>query len=79
MQLDQLVKTLDEMSDEELREHLRNIRQRREVLRPAAQKRTERVEVKASRKKVSAAEKLLASLSPEDLAKLLEQTEGGSE
>lgn len=74
-QLDQLVKPLDEMSDEELTARLREIRQRREVTRPAARKREERVETKASRGKVSKVEKLLAGLSPEDIEKLRSQLE----
>lgn len=75
MQLDQLVKPIDQMTDEELRTHLRQVRQRREVTRPAAKKLLERSEAKTSRTKMSAAEKLLATLSPEELTKLLEQQE----
>jgi len=73
MQLDQLVKPLDEMTDEELVAYLREVRHRREVTRPAARKIVERAESKTSRGKMSAAEKLLVSLPPEELAKPLEQ------
>ena len=78
MQLKNLVKTIDEMSDEELQERLRQIRHNREIVRPAAAKRVERAEAKTSRTRVSAAEKLLAGLSDaerEDLLKQLEQPE----
>lgn len=75
LQLHQLVKTVDEMTEQELLEHLRQVRHRREVQRPAARKIVERAESKVSRKKMSAAEKLLSSLSPEEIAKLLENNE----
>lgn len=77
MQLKNLVKPLDQLTDEELHERLRQVRHNREVVRPAAAKRTERAETKKSRGKVSAIEKLLAGLSDEDRAKLLSQLEGG--
>lgn len=83
MQLKDLVKPINEQTDDELMARLREIRHNREVIRPAARKRVERTEAKASRGKVSAIEKLLAGLSPQEqadlLAKLEAQQPGASE
>ena len=73
LQLDQLVKPIEEMTSEELISHLREIRKRREITRPAARKIVERAEGKVSRNKLSAAEKLLASLSEDERNQLLQQ------
>lgn len=53
MQLDQLVKPLEDMSDEELRESLRALRQRRTTERPAAKKRVERAAKKGTVGKIN--------------------------
>lgn len=76
MKLPALVKTLDQMSDEELQERLRQIRHNRETVRPAAKKHVERSEAKTSRKRVSKVEDMLDALSPEDRAELIKQLEG---
>lgn len=68
-----LVKSMDEMSDEELREHLINIRRRREIERPAAKAKVAKVKEKQDKPKMNAAEKLLTNLSPEDLAMLMKE------
>lgn len=73
MQLQNLIKPIEEMTDEELKERLFDIRHRREYEKPAAKARVKKAEKKESKKKVSAAEKLLANLSPEDLAALLSE------
>jgi len=73
VQLKNLVKPLDQMSDDELIERLRTVRHNREVARPVARKRAERSEAKASRGKMSATEKLLAGLSPAEREQLLKQ------
>lgn len=74
-QIYSLVKPLDEMSDEELREHLIQLRRRREVERPAAKAIKQKAIEKKNKPKMSAAEKLLSSLSPEDLAALMKELE----
>lgn len=74
-QIYSLVKPLDEMSDEELREHLIQLRRRREVERPAAKAVKQKAIEKKNKPKMSAAEKLLSSLSPEDLAALMKELE----
>lgn len=73
MKLDGLVKTVDEMSDEELLERLRTIRHSRDIVRPAQRQRAEKVEKKASRAKVSAVDKLLEKLSPGEREALIAQ------
>lgn len=79
MKLKDLVKPLSEQTDEELQQRLREIRHRRETVRPAAQKIVARVEEKAERKKVSRVQDLLEGLTPEEKLKLIQQlmTEGG--
>lgn len=71
MQLSDLVKPLEDMSEEELKDRLRAVRDRRENIRPARQKIKEKAAKKESKKKVSAVEKLLEGLSPADLEALL--------
>lgn len=78
MNLADIVKPIDRMTDEELLERLREIRHRRSIERPAAKAIVDRAERKATRGKLSAIDKLLAGLSEEDRARLLEQLEGGS-
>jgi hypothetical protein len=68
-----LIKPLDEMSDEELRQHLINVRRRREVERPAAKAKVIKEKEKKNKPKMSAAEKLLSSLSPEELEALMKE------
>lgn len=68
-----LVKPMDEMSDEELREHLINIHRRREIERPAAKAKVAKAKERQAKPKMSAAEKLLANLSPEELAALMKE------
>lgn len=79
MQLKDIVKTLDEMTEEELHEHLRKVRHRRTVERPVAKAREAKVAKKESNKRMTALDKLLASLSPEDQALLLQNLEAGNE
>lgn len=77
MQLKDLVTPIDQQTDDELLARLREIRHRREVIRPAARKHIERAETKAARKTVAETEKLLANLSEAEreelMKKLLEQ------
>ena len=77
MQLFDLVKPLDKMSDEELMEHVRAMRHRRDSRRPVAVKKAARTEKKASQKKVSGVEKLLAGLSEAERNALIESLSQG--
>jgi flagellar motility protein MotE (MotC chaperone) len=78
MQIKDLVKTIDEMTDEELMTRVREMRHRREVVRPAAKARVERVEKKASRAKVNKTADLLDNLSDEERLKLIELLSQGT-
>jgi DNA-binding MarR family transcriptional regulator len=73
MQLGDLVKPLDKMSDEELIEQLRKIKQRRTVERPAYKAHLE----KAGKPKIRKAASLLEGLSEEDRKALIEQLQQG--
>ena len=73
MQLQNLVRTLDSMSDDELLERLRTVRHSREVGRPTARKRADAPERKASKARVSATTKLLDGLSDEERQALIER------
>jgi hypothetical protein len=77
MQLKDVVKTVDEMTDEELMERLQQIRHNREVVRPSAAKIAARPAKLESRAKVSALDKSVGKLSPAEKAELIRQlTEG---
>lgn len=71
-QLIDLVTPIESQTDEELLKRLDDLRNRREVVRPAAKARVVKEKKKVQKKAVTAAEKLLADLSPEQLAMLLE-------
>ncbi len=72
MQINQLIKPIDEMTDEELNDRIRELRHRREVIRPAAKARSDRVVKKQTIKKQTQVERMLATLSPEQLATLIQ-------
>ena len=75
MQMKDLIKPIDQMTEDELMEHLRQVRHRRSVERPAQRAHIERAEKKESKGRMSALDKLLAGMSDEDKAKLLAQLE----
>ncbi len=75
MQLQNLVKPIEDCSDEELLERLRVIRNTRTVIRPAAKARVKRIEQKSLQTKVSKVENLIFGLSPEQLQQLLVKLE----
>lgn len=76
MQMSDLIKPIEECSQEELVERLKQIRNMRTVTRPAAKTHEKRAKKKEGKVKVSKVEALLANLSPEDLQKLLEGLNG---
>lgn len=71
MQILDLVKPIDQLTDEELQERIREIRHRREVARPAAKARVDRAEKKETRTESNKVSKLVAGMSPEERAKLI--------
>lgn len=75
MQLLDLVKPIEGMSDDELRARLVDLRRRREMDRPKAVRAAKKSMKAEGHKKVSSAEKLLESLTPEQLEILLSQLE----
>lgn len=72
MQTPDLIKTIDQCSDEELLERLRTVRHNREVARPVAARKTANVEKKATRKRVSSVDKVVETMSDDDKQKLIE-------
>ena len=70
MQIRDLVKSIDKMTTEELLEHVRGMRHRRETLRPVAAKKAEKAEKKAGVARVKKTNDLLEGMTPEELAKL---------
>jgi hypothetical protein len=72
MRLTDLVKPIDECTEEELLERLRRVRHNREVARPVAAAKVARAEKKSSGKRISALEKLVAGMSEADRAKLID-------
>ena len=79
MQLKDLVRPLDSLSDEELLTRLREVRHRRETIRPAAKKHVERVEAKAARSRTSAVDKMLESMSEAEREELMNKLQGAEE
>lgn len=78
MQLKDLVKPINEMTDEELMERLRSIRHNRATIRPAAQAHAKRAAKKGAQTRISTVDKLLQGLSREEIIKLLGDTDNGS-
>ncbi len=70
MQIHDLIKTIDKMSDAELLEKVREIRHRREVARPVAKQKVERAEKKQKVVKAKKTNDMLSNLSPQQLAEL---------
>lgn len=73
MQLHNLIQPIENQTDEELRARLVEIRRRRETEKPKAARAVKKAEKQDGKKKVSAAEKLLAELTPEQLEILMAQ------
>ena len=73
MRLGDLVKPIEKMTNDELLEHLRAIKQRRSVERPAHRAYVERAEKKESRGKMKKVGSLLDNLSEEERQALIAQ------
>lgn len=82
MQLKDLVKPISEMSNDELLEHVRRIRQNRHIIRPAHKAHVERAEKKEARVREKKTANLFASLSEADkallVAELMKDDQGGT-
>ena len=77
MQLKDLVKPITQMTDEELLEHLRQVKQRRTVERPAHRAHVERAEKKETRAKTKKITNVFEGLSEADRIRLIEQLQQG--
>lgn len=77
MQMKDLVKTLSEMTDEEILERIRQQRQNRTIVRPAHRAHVERAQVKTKRAASKKLTNLFEGMSPEDRAALIKQLEEG--
>lgn len=71
MQLLDLVKPIEQCTDEELLERLRTIRHNRNTVRPAAKAHAKRAAKKGAQTRMSAVEKLLAGMSEEERQALI--------
>lgn len=77
MQIQNLIKPISQMTDEELLEKVRQIRHRREVARPVAAQKAERAEKKATQARSKKLDKTLDALSEEELLAMIAKL-GGS-
>ena len=75
--LESLVKPLEKMSDAELLAMLQEVRHRREVSRPVAQRKAASAEKKASNKRTSNLTKMLEGMSEVEREALMKQLESG--
>lgn len=71
MQLQNLVKPIEEQTDEELLERLREIRNNRNTVRPAAKAHAKRAAKKGQQGRIKKVESLLEGLTPEQIEQLL--------
>lgn len=77
MRLSDLTRNMSNMSDDELREHVRQMRHNKNVVKPAHVKRVQEVEKKESKHRVSKVDKAVAGMSATERAQLLLLLEGG--
>lgn len=73
MQLQNLFRPLAELSEDELRERLQEIRHNREVVRPAKVARAKKAARKGRVSKINKAQGLLSGLSKEQIQQLLSE------
>ena len=73
MQINNLIKPLDQMTDEELRARLMEIRHNREIVRPSAAKKASAPAKKAAKKVSTKIEDMFASLSEDERIALIKQ------
>lgn len=78
MRLSDLTKDISNMSEEELKAHVQQIRHNKYVAKPAVKKREADVEKKEKNKGIRTLGDMLAGLSEEEKAKLIKQLEEGN-
>ncbi len=76
MQLKDLIKPLDDMTDDELRDHLRRIRNNRTKVKPATVNREKREAKVGNQGRINQVEDLFGNLSEEDRLALIKQLKG---
>jgi len=76
MQLEDVVKPLDKMSDEELLAHLREVRHRRDTVRTASATRAGKAKGKAASKKLTGLANVMNAMSDEEREQLIAQLTG---
>ena len=76
MRLSNLVPDVSNMSDDELREHVRGIRHNKFIVKPAAQKHKEKPQKQERKSARLNINKMLSGLSKEQIAALIQQLEG---
>lgn len=72
MQMKDLVTPIDQMTDDELLEHVRAMRHRREVIRPAARRIVEKAVKRESTARTKKVDKAIAGMSEEERLKLIQ-------
>jgi acetyl-CoA carboxylase carboxyltransferase component len=75
MQMNDLIKPIEDMSNEELLESLRELRHRRTVIRPAREKKIKKAKEKGKTTRINKVADLFDSLSDADKAELLKALE----
>lgn len=78
MQLNDLVKPIEQMTDEELLERLRVIRNNRNTVRPAGQARAKRAAKKGTQARVKKVESMIDGLTEEQKQQLILELTGGN-
>lgn len=78
MQLSDLVKPIDQCTDEELMERLRTIRHNRNTVRPAGQARVKRAAKKGTQARVRKVESLIDGLTEAQKQQLILELTGGN-
>lgn len=76
MQLGDITKSIEDMTDEELEARLREIRNRRDVVRPAAKNHAKRAESKGRQTRVSKVADMFAGMSQEEKEAIIAALEG---
>ncbi len=77
MDLSKLVTPIDQQTDEELMARLRELRHRREIIRPAATAHKVKAARKGMQTRMTAVEKLMAGMSEEERLSLIASLESG--
>lgn len=76
MRLHDIVPDVQKMSDDELREHVRGIRHNKFIARPAMQKHKEKPQKQERKSARLNINKMLAGMSQDEIAQLIQQLEG---